>query len=306
MGTAFEKVGTGLGLLRDGLAPFVEREIYAAVRAGRLTADQVNARISEPVLRERRISEWDAAPLLRVTFELWNEAFRERLSPTERSLVAELRGWRNRWAHQEPIGDDDADRILDTIERLLGAIGASEAGRVNAIKEQLRRERYGGLMEPAPPPAQNVEPRGLCPPRPMPIVGWPAGDPAVERPFDIVCWMKPEEARVIVEAFASEADRRAVTSTGNEVEARWFAADDPDARRFRSQVCLVRHRRSGLTKRFWIRREEAEAVLRAYAAAGDVEFGHAEHGIGGRAVFHADGTPLAQKFLANIMLVRYR
>ena len=44
------------------------------------------------------IEEWDAHALLSVMWDQWNAVFRKHLSLFERSLVAELRAFRNRWA----------------------------------------------------------------------------------------------------------------------------------------------------------------------------------------------------------------
>ena len=52
---------------------------------------------------------------------------------------AKLRGYRNRWAHQEPFSGDDADRALDSIARLLTAVSASQADEVGKMKMELRR-----------------------------------------------------------------------------------------------------------------------------------------------------------------------
>jgi len=57
----------------------------------------------------------------------WNDVLRRTLGPAERGLVGEIRGHRNRWAHQEPFTSDDADRALDSIARLLTAVSAPQA-----------------------------------------------------------------------------------------------------------------------------------------------------------------------------------
>ena len=72
-------------------------------------------------------------------WETWNDVFRDTLGFTERSLVSELRDWRNKWAHQERFVSDDADRALDSAERLLTAIAAPQADEVARIKRELRR-----------------------------------------------------------------------------------------------------------------------------------------------------------------------
>ena len=70
---------------------------------------------------------------------LGTTCFRDTLGFTERSLVSELRGWRNKWAHQERFSSDDADRALDSAERLLTAVSAPQADEVAKIKRELRR-----------------------------------------------------------------------------------------------------------------------------------------------------------------------
>src|SRR5205085_9286000 len=87
----------------------------------------------------RPIAEWDAAALLKLMWEAWNEVFRRTLGHAERSLVSELRDHRNKWAHQQTFSSDDADRALDSIARLLAAISAPEADEVGKMKFELRR-----------------------------------------------------------------------------------------------------------------------------------------------------------------------
>jgi hypothetical protein len=48
------------------------------------------------------------------------------------------------WAHQQSFSGDDAYRALDTIERLLGAISAPQAGELAKGKEDLLRQRLSG------------------------------------------------------------------------------------------------------------------------------------------------------------------
>jgi hypothetical protein len=75
-------------------------------------------------------------------WDAWNEVFGRTLGRAERSLVQELRDWRNKWAHQEPFSGDDADRALDSMARLLAAVSASQAHDVNKMKMELRRELF--------------------------------------------------------------------------------------------------------------------------------------------------------------------
>src|SRR5690606_32125041 len=61
------------------------------------------------------------------------------LGRAERSLVQELRDWRNKWAHQDRFTSDDVDRALDSAARLLTAISAPQADEVSKMKMELRR-----------------------------------------------------------------------------------------------------------------------------------------------------------------------
>lgn len=134
-----ERVGKALDLLRAGLAPFVEREVQEAVKARTINMETVRRFAEDPMLAKKPIAEWDAAGLLKLMWETWNEVFRKTLGHAERSLVSEIRGHRNTWAHQGAFSSDDADRALDSIARLLTAVSAREADDVNRMKMELRR-----------------------------------------------------------------------------------------------------------------------------------------------------------------------
>ncbi|GIW32506.1 MAG: hypothetical protein KatS3mg071_2680 [Meiothermus sp.] len=134
-----ERVGKALDLLRDGLAPFVEREVQAAIRAGAVNMETVRRFAEDPLLRDKPIAEWDSAGLLKLMWETWNDVFRNTLGFPERSLVSELRDWRNKWAHQEAFSSDDADRALDSMERLLTAVAAPQSDEIRRLKLELRR-----------------------------------------------------------------------------------------------------------------------------------------------------------------------
>ena len=137
--TNSERVGKAMDLLRDGLGPFVAREVGERLRPGRIREETVRRFADDPPLAGTPIAEWDAGGLLRLMWEAWNEAFRPILGFSERSLVSELRTFRNRWAHQKRFTSDDADRALDSAERLLAAVSAPEADEVRRMKTELRR-----------------------------------------------------------------------------------------------------------------------------------------------------------------------
>lgn len=137
-----ERVGKAMDLLRTGLAPFVEREVQAAVERRSVRMDTMRRFVDDPNLAKKPIAEWDVAGLLRLMWETWNQVFARILGRAERSLVQELRDCRNKWAHQEAFTSDDADRALDSMARLLTAVSAPEADEVGKMKQELRRLIY--------------------------------------------------------------------------------------------------------------------------------------------------------------------
>jgi predicted AAA+ superfamily ATPase len=134
-----ERVAKALELLRSGLAPFVHREVQAAVKVGSIRMDAVRRFAEDPILGKKPIAEWDAAGLLKLMAETWNDVFRQILGPAERSLVSELRDWRNHWAHQKPFSSRDSERALDSAARLLTAVSAPQAQEVEQMMLELRR-----------------------------------------------------------------------------------------------------------------------------------------------------------------------
>src|SRR5215475_6610322 len=138
--TNHERVGKTLELLKDGLRPFVERELKARDAQGWLNI----VRESVPESQARLFTKasdppWDATSLLRVMWEQWNEVFRKTLGHAERSLVSELRDHRNKWAHQEPFSTNDAQRVLDSSARLLTAVSAPQADEIERMRMELMR-----------------------------------------------------------------------------------------------------------------------------------------------------------------------
>jgi len=141
--TNHERVGKALDLLKDGLQPFVEREMKA--QHAQLWLEQVQSAVAETqthLFTGKAGPQWDAASLLSVMWNQWNLVFRKTLGQAERTLVSELRDFRNRWAHQKPFTGDDAYRALDSASRLLSAVSAPQAEEVEKIKMELLRVRF--------------------------------------------------------------------------------------------------------------------------------------------------------------------
>jgi predicted AAA+ superfamily ATPase len=139
--TNHERIGNALDLLRAGLGPFVEREIKAAMKDA-TSVPALQSLASDPLIKDKPITDWDVALLLKVMWESWNEVFRKILGPAERGIVGELRGHRNKWAHQEAFTSDDAYRALDSAGRLLTAVSAPQSRDLERIKMELLRVRF--------------------------------------------------------------------------------------------------------------------------------------------------------------------
>ena len=137
-----ERVGKALDLLKAGLGPFVDREVKGALESRRLDAFKLRDYAEDPVLANKPTAEWDVAGLLKLMWETWNDVFRRILGPAERGLVGELRGHRNKWAHQESFSSDDAYRALDSVGRLLAAVSAPQSDELERLKMELLRVRF--------------------------------------------------------------------------------------------------------------------------------------------------------------------
>lgn len=138
-----ERVGRALNLLRQGLYPFVVREMQAFHGEKWLTVVADNLPERSPKFKSpEQILEEDVLALLTLMWEQWNTVFRQTLGQAERTLVSELRNTRNTWAHTCTFGFDDAYRALDSVARLLSAIAAPQAAEVEKQKQELLRLRF--------------------------------------------------------------------------------------------------------------------------------------------------------------------
>ena len=124
MSTHRDRVSTALDLLTEGLAPYVEKKLRDIHRDNWKRAVKGSFRDDRDRSKNGNAFDWDAHSLLTVMWDQWNSVFRHDLSHTERSLVSELREFRNKWAHQQQFNFDDAFRVLDSVDRLLRAVQA--------------------------------------------------------------------------------------------------------------------------------------------------------------------------------------
>jgi hypothetical protein len=121
-----DSISECLHFLALGLRPYVAARVDAVLHNSELAS---------------QIGTWDAQSLMVFMWERWNDLFRSELSFVERSLISELRDFRNRWAHQDGLEERDVYRVLDNVERLLIAIESSQVKPVS----RLRRESLNRL-----------------------------------------------------------------------------------------------------------------------------------------------------------------
>lgn len=138
--TNHERVGKALDLLRDGLTPFVEREMKAVHGTEWFLAlrDSVSEQ-QAAMLGDESKPKYDARVLLAAIWGQWNDVFKRTLGFTERSIVSELRDAGNKWAHQDVFSSRDALRFLDSASRLLSSIAAEESETVDRMYHELNR-----------------------------------------------------------------------------------------------------------------------------------------------------------------------
>ncbi|RJP24369.1 MAG: ATP-binding protein [Candidatus Abyssobacteria bacterium SURF_5] len=130
-----DRIGEGLELLNKGLAPFVEREMKV-FHKGKWE------QIETQYFGDKKQNRNDPQITLTMMWDHWNNVFKKTLGHAERSLISEVRDIRNRWAHMEAFSTDDAYRALDTIGRLLNAVSAPEAAKLEKQKMELLRLRF--------------------------------------------------------------------------------------------------------------------------------------------------------------------
>src|SRR5437870_9321002 len=141
--TNHERVSKALDLLRDGLRPFIERELKAQYQ--QRWFEEARESLSPQQLTfagTEKNPQWDIATALAVMWNQWNQVFRKTLGQADKTLVSELRDIRNKWAHQRPFSTDDAYRALDSAARLLTAVSAPEGAEIEKMKMELLRVRF--------------------------------------------------------------------------------------------------------------------------------------------------------------------
>jgi hypothetical protein len=61
-----ERVAKALDLLKEGLAPFAEREIHQAVKDGAVNMETIRRFADDPLLAKKPVAQWDSSSLLKL------------------------------------------------------------------------------------------------------------------------------------------------------------------------------------------------------------------------------------------------
>ena len=135
----------GMEVLPEALVPFVEKRLESA-----LTGHwQVRVAEKLPGLKPDSSGNiaWDQAALLNAMDRFWSDAFKTVLGRAERSIVNELIAVRNKLSHNETFTYDDAERALDSMRRLMEAIGAgAPAEQLGKMRDTILRTKFTELQ----------------------------------------------------------------------------------------------------------------------------------------------------------------
>lgn len=134
-----ERVGKALELLRDGVRPFVEREMKAVHGEKWIKVAEEGF---PPTKTKGGMVFTDPAALLSILLNEWHRVFEKTLGKTERNAVHSMKDVRNKWAHGESFSSDDAYRAIDAVGLLLAAVSAPQAEDIEKMKMELLRTRF--------------------------------------------------------------------------------------------------------------------------------------------------------------------
>ena len=140
-----QHVFEGMEILPGALIPFVEKRLESALTGHWQveTAQRVNGLKPD----SNGNITWDQAALLNAMDRFWTDAFKTALGRAERSIVNELVDIRNKLSHNETFTYDDAERALDSMRRLMEAVGAgAPAEQLGKMRDTILRTKFTELQ----------------------------------------------------------------------------------------------------------------------------------------------------------------
>lgn len=173
-----EAVRTALQSLSEVLDPYIEQVAANYVPAGKDWTVLLAAKDAEKGIKGKGYSRHDPQDQFRIITEpvgALGYIFNDHLSRGEQGFVGELRSVRNDVAHFKSFSPDDAVRALDTIERVMRAIGAvreADAVRTSRLDtlrgsfEQQTRKAVHAAALPGTPDAELPPWRDVLKPHP--------------------------------------------------------------------------------------------------------------------------------------------
>ncbi|UTT52007.1 DUF499 domain-containing protein [Microbacterium maritypicum] len=137
-----ERLFKAFGLLAEGLYDTVDEVMTASFG----TADwNTEWSLEDATKRSRPAQQMDKTDVqvqLRAITEKGYD-FKEVLSRAQQGYGSELKDFRNDVMHGKPVSSDDTARALDTMERLLQAVGAVDSAKdVHGLRQDLQRTVY--------------------------------------------------------------------------------------------------------------------------------------------------------------------
>lgn len=141
-----DHVNKGLDILQSSLLTYIPRELKAKLKDN-WWAQGVYYALPDMTAKSlpkngdaADMKQLDLQALLSLLLSNWNEVFTFKLPKEQRTYIHELREVRNKIAHlgANDVARNNADRWLDTIERVLEIVDPPAAKKVDALAREMR------------------------------------------------------------------------------------------------------------------------------------------------------------------------
>lgn len=137
-----ERLFKAFGLLAEGLHDTIDEVMSVSFGTANWNTKWS---LEDAVKRSRPASQMDKSDVqvqLRAITERGYD-FRDVLSRAQQGYGSELKSFRNDVMHGKPVSSDDTSRALDTMERLLQAVGAVDSAKdIHSLRQDLQRTVY--------------------------------------------------------------------------------------------------------------------------------------------------------------------